>query len=547
MHDRRTTEAVPTQRRRSLSFQLAVALTLALLPIGILAAVLAATSIRATREAELVRAENQFRATARIVDDLVNVDFLVLRALLRNESRLHDGRVCDTEAADALEGAKTFDAILWADASGWPVCQSAGSVHPSGAELARLAQGNARESLVWPGGGHVFFAVRDTSDDGGPSLIVATASIARLKERLREVAGTGGERSVTIWLGDQPIVGTPPPGAQPPGGLLTVHRVPAKGDDRIVATGPLSVSPFGLTSVLPASRLAASEILSIAAPSAMWIAALLIGWLVVHRFVVLPLQSMASGVRAYDAGDDRVRLAGRAGQTDEVLAFAETFDTMAQNMAEARQEVESALTEQRRLTREVHHRVKNNLQIVASLISIQAREADGPDVARAYASIQMRVNALAIVHRWLYEESDQHGVDFSALAHDLCAGLQQIIPSAKYVEPRINTHMERLHITQDAAVPLAFLITEIIALAARLTAAAGLPKLTIDVHVNRTDGGGRLKICTDAFNGADELAPTVTRAAARIVHGMVRQLRGRIVFDSETPCYFVEFPLAARP
>lgn len=531
--------------RRSLSFQLAVALTLALLPIGILAAVLAADGIRSAREAELVRAENQFRATARVVDDLLSVDFLVLRALLRNESGLHEGRTCNAEAANALDDAETFDAIVWADGLGRPICESRGGIKPSAAELTRLAAESEREYLIWPGGDHVFFAVREEPETGKPGLVVATASVSRLKARLREIAAMEG--TATVWLGDKPILGNPPDDTAAPGGLLTVRRLAESGGrDQVVAAGPLSIAPFALTTVVPATRLAVADVLAIAAPSLMWIAALLIGWMVVRRFVVRPLQNMASGVRAYGAGDNLVRLSGRAGQTDEMQAFAKTFDAMAQDMAEARQEVDAALTEQRRLTREVHHRVKNNLQIIASLISIQAREADGAEVARAYASIQMRVGALSIVHRWLYEESDTQGVDFTALTHDLCASLQQIIPTAKLVEPRINTHLERLHISQDAAVPLAFLITEVIAFAARLAAAQGRGKMVIDIHVRRTESGGELQICSDAFGEDDPLAPTETRAAARIVNGMVRQLRGHLNFDADVPCYTVGFPLKPR-
>ncbi|MBB4631845.1 sensor histidine kinase [Sphingosinicella soli] len=541
-----STEIQGSGPRRSLSFQLAVALTLALLPIGVLAAVLAADGIRSTREAELVRAEDQFRTTARVVDDLLSVDFLVLRALLRNESGLQDGRTCNTEAANALDDAETFDALVWADMLGRPVCESRGGTKPSTAELTRLAAEGERENLIWPGGDHVFFAVREAASRGQPGLIVATASISRLQARLREIAAMEGD--VTVWLGDKAIVGDPPPGISAPGGLLTVRRVSEPGQsDNVVASGPLSIAPFALTTVVPGARLAFADILAIAAPSLMWIAALLIGWMVVQRFVVRPLQNMASGVRAYGAGNDHVRLSGAAGQTDEMQAFAETFDAMAKNMADARQDVDTALTEQRRLTREVHHRVKNNLQIITSLISIQAREAEGGDVSRAYASIQMRVGALSIVHRWLYEESAAHGVDFTALTQDLCASLQQTIPTAKLVEPRINTHLERLHISQDAAVPLAFLITEVIAFAARLAAAEGDTRLTIDIHVKRTETGGELQICSDAFGEKDALAPTETRAAARIVSGMVRQLRGRLVFDSGVPCYTVEFPLKQRP
>jgi two-component system, sensor histidine kinase PdtaS len=86
----------------------------------------------------------------------------------------------------------------------------------------------------------------------------------------------------------------------------------------------------------------------------------------------------------------------------------------------------------------------------------------------------------------------------------------------------------------------------VIAFAARLAAAEGREKMVIDVHVRRTERGGELQICSDAFGEDDPLAPTETRAAARIVSGMVRQLRGRLTYDADVPCYSVEFPLKPR-
>ena len=85
---------------------------------------------------------------------------------------------------------------------------------------------------------------------------------------------------------------------------------------------------------------------------------------------------------------------------------------MADSIASHEAELQSALHEQKRLTREVHHRVKNNLQIVSSLLSIQGRETANSEVSRAYATVQARVAALAIVHRWMYESEyagDQPG------------------------------------------------------------------------------------------------------------------------------------------
>ena len=230
----------------------------------------------------------------------------------------------------------------------------------------------------------------------------------------------------------------------------------------------------------------------------------MLAWVVVGLTVVWPLSVMASDVGTYAAGDvEAVR-----------LAVAD---------AEARQE---------RLAREIHHRVKNNLQVISSLISIQARDAGDRDVARAYGAIQLRVGALALVHRWLIEDSHGQGVDLGALAHDLCGALQQGVGAADGVDLAIETRIERLYIAQDAAVPIAFLITEIVA------AASGS---AISLCIEQCEAGGRLSIASPGFAGKDRLAATAGSAQARIVGGMVRQLRATMRRDDTA--YVIEFPL----
>ena len=77
----------------------------------------------------------------------------------------------------------------------------------------------------------------------------------------------------------------------------------------------------------------------------------------------------------------------------------------------------SAVARQTRLVREVHHRVKNNLQVVASLLNLHSRGSANEEVAAAYASIQRRVDALAVVHRNHYAELEANrGVALKPLA-----------------------------------------------------------------------------------------------------------------------------------
>jgi two-component sensor histidine kinase len=116
-----------------------------------------------------------------------------------------------------------------------------------------------------------------------------------------------------------------------------------------------------------------------------------------------------------------------------------------------------------RLTREVHHRVKNNLQVVASLIALHARGSTG-DVAAAYASIQRRVDALAVVHRNHYAELEENrGVALRSLIGELTSNLRATAP-AEASHFHIMLDMAVAHVSQDVAVPVAFLITEMVEL-----------------------------------------------------------------------------------
>jgi two-component system, sensor histidine kinase PdtaS len=251
------------------------------------------------------------------------------------------------------------------------------------------------------------------------------------------------------------------------------------------------------------------------APSGFWLiaAAMLATWAAVGVFVVRPLAIMAREVGDYGVGD-----------------------------AEAtRAAISDARAAQDRLAREVHHRVKNNLQVISSLISIRAREVDDRDVARAYAAIQMRVGALALVHRWLFDDNAGKGVDLGALTHDLCAALQQGVSITDSIDVAITSRIERLYVAQDAAVPIAFIITEVVAAAGGRSNGAG--HLQVTLVLGTENGTGRLSIASDAFAAADMFSPTATTASARIVQGMVRQLRGGMAFDDAALRYDVTFPL----
>ena len=306
--------------------------------------------------------------------------------------------------------------------------------------------------------------------------------------------------------------------------------------------------PLGLLAALMAARgyseagaaaMSFDKRAAVLLPLVMWLVALLIGWLVADVLLVRPLLRVRAAVERYSAGDHDVRLGGQDFLSQEMTEFAGAFDGMADHIARQQDELEAALAEQKRLTREVHHRVKNNLQIVSSLLSLQSREARSVEVAHAYSTIQARVAALALVHRWMYDDSSASGVDLRALATDLCAGLEQGIGAPGQRAITLHCAVERFTVAQDTAVPLAFLITELVSVAAQRAAPAGF-----DGSITAYAEGGKavLKITAPQFVGGDL---TVADASKRIVEGMARQLRAPLHHDGAAGTYCIEFAVPA--
>ena len=294
------------------------------------------------------------------------------------------------------------------------------------------------------------------------------------------------------------------------------------------------------------TRVGLAQALTVALPILMWLAALVIGWIIASRIIVKPLTRMRNALENYVHGDKQVRLGSQRYFSREVGELAAAFDSLADDIHAHDAELTASLVEQKRLTREVHHRVKNNLQIVSSLLSIQSRDAANAEVAHAYAVVQARVAALAIVHRWMYESDapgDTHGVDLKALTTDLAAGLEQSLAASEQINVSIVPTVERLFVSQDTAVPLAFLITELISCAARIGAPDGL---YATVTAALSDGRAVLTITAPAFVGEDILAVARAHPSSRIVSGMARQLRTPLVHDPVAGSYQIAFTLPAQ-
>jgi two-component sensor histidine kinase/PAS domain-containing protein len=123
--------------------------------------------------------------------------------------------------------------------------------------------------------------------------------------------------------------------------------------------------------------------------------------------------------------------------------------------------IREALTEKEVLLKEVHHRVKNNLQVISSLLNLQAAEITDPNTLIALRESQNRVRSMALIHEKLYQSNDLAHIDFSIYLQSLVYSLAQSYRvQANKVD--IQVQAEKIFLDLDTAIPCGLMVNELV-------------------------------------------------------------------------------------
>ncbi|WP_454718175.1 photosensory histidine protein kinase LovK [Caulobacter segnis] len=176
-----------------------------------------------------------------------------------------------------------------------------------------------------------------------------------------------------------------------------------------------------------------------------------------------------------------------------------------QQMVDARtHELTEALEQKTALLHEVDHRVKNNLQLISSLLLLQNRRVQDPALKASLKGMLGRVNAIATVHRRLFQSEDVERFDVSAFIRDMVADL---MGSANRDDIRIELDLERVEIPASKAAPFALVVNELLTNALR----HGFPEGRggrIFVGVRREEGNFRIEITDDGVGFDKDAKPS---------------------------------------
>ncbi|MBI4682149.1 MAG: HAMP domain-containing protein [Nitrospirae bacterium] len=191
------------------------------------------------------------------------------------------------------------------------------------------------------------------------------------------------------------------------------------------------------------------------------------------RQIIRPVESLAETALAISSGDiDRKAVVIR---NDELGALSESFNIMTSRLAETitslknqiteREKAERALSESLRekevLLKEIHHRVKNNMQVISSLLNLQARQISDKQYIELFNESRNRIASMALVHEKLYNSKDLTNIDFKDYINCLANELFSFYGiSPKKILLKISSENIRLPI--DTAIPCGLIINELV-------------------------------------------------------------------------------------
>lgn len=264
--------------------------------------------------------------------------------------------------------------------------------------------------------------------------------------------------------------------------------------------------------------------ISLAAPLLIWALAMAAGWFAIEMFVARPLSDLEGAARSYARGEDVRETEALENAPDEIRSLRRTMAAMAKTLRGREQRLVEALGEERALLREVHHRVKNNLQMVASLLNIQARGAKDESEAWGLSRAHDRVQLLALVHQRIYSSGELRELRLDDLIAEIARQLVQG-RGAETKDLQLSMHLSPARVDVDHAMPITFLVGEAISLA--LDVVTGADELGVWLQQDE-DGEIRLAIDCGAVRGAP--GPN-----ARLIDAFGRQLGADLGRDPARP------------
>jgi PAS domain S-box-containing protein len=218
----------------------------------------------------------------------------------------------------------------------------------------------------------------------------------------------------------------------------------------------------------------------------------------------------------------------------------------AQDVTEARgaeERLRASLAEKETLLKEVHHRVKNNLQVISSLLKLHAGRVADPDARAAFEEAQGRVRSIALLHEKLYRSESLGSVSIGDYAEDLASALLRA-RGADGRPVRISVSGGDVHLPVDRAMPCGLILNELVTNSLKHGFPAAIAEPEVAIRARRVGCEIEITVTDNGVGLPEDFDPRGTRTLGiQLVRTLTRQLGGSIAFERHagTRCV-LQFP-----
>ncbi|WP_380058009.1 sensor histidine kinase [Falsihalocynthiibacter sp. SS001] len=320
-------------------------------------------------------------------------------------------------------------------------------------------------------------------------------------------------------------------------GIERLYAVVPVADGKVYALGSWS---YASTELAPLRQGVSPALF----PILMWLTCLIVAYFAVERLVITHLKRLRHKLRAFSQTREFSIAPLGASAPSELQELNASFEAMATNVLQDEAQLEDMLFEKNVLLKEVHHRVKNNLQLIASIINMQMRKLETQEARMALRNIQERVLGLATIHQRLYQTDMLTAVPMNDLLREVINQLWNlgVAPESKLT---LKTNIDPLILLPDQAVPLSLLLTEAMTNALKHI---GVPEgeengwLEITLTANEDETHQRAELCIANSTGERVTAVNDHHSSGlgqRLLMAFAQQLDAKIETVDEDGMYRV--------
>ena len=269
-------------------------------------------------------------------------------------------------------------------------------------------------------------------------------------------------------------------------------------------------------------------------PFLMWLVGIIVAVISLNRLVLRHISDLGRRMRRFATYRDVESSEKIDDAPSEIQTINETFEAMADQLLRDEADLENAVFEREVLLKEVHHRVKNNLQLISSIINMQVRQVASPEAVAALRQFQDRVTSLASVHRALYQEPSLTRIRFDVLLSDLVAQVNAV-GTAGQTPVEIELDLDPVTLLPDQTSPLAMVTTEALSNAFKYGGPGRDGVFRLKVHLKEIIDGSTTHLRLSIENSVDPEARNEpgTGLGKRLILAFSSQLDGDLVYIDE--------------